>query len=380
MFGKIVEKESIRKGMVVTLISLMFLIVLMLSVSYVSAYQRLCLNYGQSVPSDENARYTCFHDSCQICVTDSNYPTNPNKCNDVSGCLVFGESEVDVTPPVLTINSPSDGEVFNSRKVLFDIEGNEPASMSYLDNINGRGRWKRLVSLASSYFRERSMKEGLNDITIKGIDRNRNEVEEVVTFFVDSRDPKIRRTYPKRGFANGIFEVEFSEANVVDLDLHYGNDETGYRSEDVDLDNCTLLRNKYGCDVAVLLDDYSGQDIEYWFEIEDIAGNVDEGRHVVLGVDVEDPVIVNEDFWSQGEGRYNRYIYFNIEIDEDNFDEVSIYDNNDRRPRWKRICSRLREDRCIKKVSFKTGLHEVDVQVMDEAGNAISRRIEFEVV
>jgi hypothetical protein len=35
---------------------------------------------------------------------------------------------------------------------------------------------------------------------------------------------------------------------------------------------------------------------------------------------------------------------------------------------------------CIRKVSFRSGYHEVDVQIMDEAGNAIAERIVFDVV
>tara|TARA_B100001971_G_C18226906_1_gene561134 strand:+ start:1561 stop:1914 length:354 start_codon:yes stop_codon:yes gene_type:complete len=102
---------------------------------------------------------------------------------------------------------------------------------------------------------------------------------------------------------------------------------------------------------------------------------------VVLVMALDAPIINNIDsYWFQGEGRYNKYIYFEIDLDEDNLDEVSILDNNARRPRWKRICSRLKNGMCVKKVSFKMGHHEVDVMVMDEAGNAIGERIVFDVV
>jgi len=40
----------------------------------------------------------------------------------------------------------------------------------------------------------------------------------------------------------------------------------------------------------------------------------------------------------------------------------------------------LRDDRCIKRVSFRSGHHELDVQITDEAGNAIgAERVEFDV-
>ena len=375
-------KEIMKKGMIVTVVSLAVFFVVLFSVSYVSAYQNLCLTHGESVPNPENPRYTCWSDLCQLCVTNNLNPTNFNKCRDLGACTTLGgNNQIDVTPPTLTINSPKDGEVYNGRKVLFDITSNEPATMSYLDNINGRGRWKRLVSLSLSYYRTRSLKEGLNDLTIKGKDRNGNEGSYDVSFFVDSKRPRVKKSSPRKGFANGKFSVEFSESNPESLVLHYGNFVTGFRTADVDIEGCSTNRGRYYCDVEVNIDDYSGQRIEYWFELEDIAGNVANGKKVSLDVDVVDPIINNIDsYWFQGEGRYNKYIYFEIDLDEDNLDEVSILDNNARRLRWKRICSGLRNGMCVKKVSFKRGHHEVDVMVMDEAGNAISERIVFDVV
>ena len=53
--------------------------------------------------------------------------------------------------PAITINSPNNGDVFDSRRVLFDIELNEPSSLYYTDNINGRGRWKRIGTNRQSF-------------------------------------------------------------------------------------------------------------------------------------------------------------------------------------------------------------------------------------
>jgi len=101
-----------------------------------------------------------------------------------------------------------------------------------------------------------------------------------------------------------------------------------------------------------------------------------------LDVDTQFPVLENpDDFWEQGEGKKNKYIYFNFEVDEENFDEITYIDWNDRRPRWRRLCSRLKNGVCEKKKSFRRGGHEVDIQIMDEAGNAVStERLEFWVV
>src|SRR3989338_4130261 len=55
---------------------LLSLTLLIYSVGFVSAYQKLCLSNGQSVPSSKNPRYTCLHDSCQICVDNSKITSN----------------------------------------------------------------------------------------------------------------------------------------------------------------------------------------------------------------------------------------------------------------------------------------------------------------
>ena len=353
----------------------------------VLAYKLICLNYGESLPDPDNPRYTCFHDVCQVCTTDLLNPTHPGRCNDITVCqgvdgtVGGGGGTIDAEPPEFTVNSPVEGGVYSNRRVVFDIETNEPSTFTYTDNINGRGRIKNMARNVFSYLRALSFKDGLNDITIFGNDRFGNTGEVNVTFFVDSKAPRISRTLPKRGFANGDFEVQFKEQNPERLTLVYGNDETGFRDADFDLDACREERGRYYCSISVNLDDYDGQIFLYTVELEDISGKGTESRLVTLSVDITAPELVNPDsFWTQGEGRNSKYIYFDMEIDEDNFDEITFIDNEARRPREKRVCSRLRDDRCIKRVSFRPGHHELDVQITDDAGNAVStERIVFDV-
>ena len=143
------------------LVSLAFFIFLILILSSVSAYKLLCLTYGQKLPSAENPRYTCWHDYCiNICTTDNYYPTNPRYCEDMGACELFGETEFDVEAPKLTINSPSQDFVYSSRSVLFDITSNEPCSLYYIDNSNGRGGWSRIASNVESYYEKINFKDG----------------------------------------------------------------------------------------------------------------------------------------------------------------------------------------------------------------------------
>jgi len=294
----------------------------------VSAYKLVCLTYGQILPPESShPRKTCWHDQCtNICTDDNYYPTNPDYCYGMSGCESVGDFEPDLTAPNLTVNSPTDGDYFGSRSVLFDLEFDEPSSIYWIDNINGRGLWKKICSNCdNSYLRSLSFKDGFNNITIMAKDRNDNNVTEIVSFTVDSKKPKIKGTEPRRGFASGEFEVQYSEENPASMVLHYGN-EGDYREEVLDLeDDCWEEKRKQYCKTDVELGDYDEEEIEYWFELRDIAGSVAESKHVWIEVDNTDPVIVNsEDFWEQGEGRYAKYIYFDIEIDEKNFMKLVI--------------------------------------------------------
>lgn len=382
--SKLTMSKSMFKLTSVLMISGIVIMMILLSVSYVSAYKLACLKYGESVPSAENPRFTCWHDLCQVCVSDNKFPVHIGNCKDVKGCNMWGDGTQnnDSVPPILTVLSPVDDFVYNSTTVLFDIKTNEPSSLYYTDNVNGRGRWSGLGSKVTEIKKKIRLKEGENDLTIKAKDRNDNEISVVRKFFVDSKKPKITKTTPATGFADGIFTVEFQEDNPKTLTLYYGNNLTGIRNAQVNLGNCNTNKGRTSCAVEVNLEDYNEQQIEYYFELIDIAQNSYKSRIIKLKVDTKDPIITNLDsFWTQGVGKDNKYIYFKINITEPNFQSVNYIDNSEKSPREKNICSSLKNGVCDKKVTFTVkGPHAVDIIVSDKAGNAISQRIEFTVV
>ena len=357
------------------------LITILLSINYVSAYKRLCLTYGESLPNSQAPIYTCWHDSCRLCVSDTNYPTHPARCNDIIGCETLDGDVIDRQPPELFINSPIDGNVYSNSHVLFDFDSNEPASFYYMD-ANGEGEWKRLASNVKSYSRELNFKDGLNKIKIKAVDRNENKVERALSFIVDTKKPKIRKTTPRAGFTNGSFEVEFSEENPESLILYYGlwslmASRPGFITKDLDLEKCKFEKERYFCQISLDLSNFDGQEIGYWFELTDIVGNSVKSKYASLMVDVTSPIILNPDsFWSQD----NRYIYFDILINENNFYKASYSYYDGEKIRERKICSRLTNNRCTKKLIFKTGHYVLDIMIVDKAENSISKKIEFEVV
>jgi hypothetical protein len=365
----------------------------------VLGYSHACFKRGQTLMNVfGEVTYECKGTSCTTCVSVTeagNYSTLDTRCYGLLACEFTGAGGgfvADLDPPDLFIEGPIDGAVYSDRRVLFDLSSDETVTLFYLDNINGRGRWKRIAANVDEISKMLRFKDGLNDITIKAIDRGDQETEIDITFRVDSKKPRIRRSYPKKGFANGDFTVEIVEENPTELVLYYGDCDgvgcVGMREEvldETDIEEYCMNngRGKHTCDISVDLDDYDEKEIQYRFELTDIAENVAiSKRPIFLDVDISDPIVLNPDsFWEQGVGRYNRYIYFDIEIDEPNFDELSYtYVDYRGRTREKRLCSRLKEGRCTVKKSFRKGDQVLDVQVVDEAGNMASvGRVEFTV-
>ena len=283
----------------------------------------------------------------------------------------------------LNIHSPIDGVIYDSRRVLFNLTTSEDVvSIEYIDWDYRRPRWKKLCRNCDEYgfFRKRtkSFKDGENNISIRAIDEFGFSKKEDFSFFIDSKKPRISRTYPSRNkFANGSFEVQLKEENPVSLKLYYGDDE-----EELNLDEeCEIVKKKYYCSKSVNLSDYDGQEIEYWFELKDIANNSDKSRATKIKVDTTLPVLENPDsFWVRGDGRSSRYIYFDISIDEDNFDKaVLTYEYRDK-TRKKTLCSRLRDGRCKKRFTIREDYSDLKLTILDDAGNFILTELdEFKI-
>ena len=59
----------------------------------------------------------------------------------------------------------------------------------------------------------------------------------------------------------------------------------------------------------------------------------------------------------------------------DSFNKVEYRDNSVSRTSWKSLCTSLKNGICEKKVSFKTGTHNLIVRALDEAGNSDTEEI-----
>jgi len=380
--------------------SVLVLLIVISLISFVSAndYTLICLKKYEKLKFSEchplmDDKY-CNSDSCSYCTYIGSKgklcPASLNKCNaGGSTCTSLGGngSDIDRTAPnISSCSGPVNGSVYASKSQYIRANSNKVGNWYYKDMNDRKPKWRKMCSKTSRCNKKVRFDEGKNHIKIKIVSTQTHvsSEEKEVIFYIDSKKPKIYKTYPKKGFASGEFEVIFKEESPKSLVLYYGG-----KNKSVDLDNnCRKVRTKTYCMVEVDVSEFDGKRIPYWFRLVDRADTAVNSKRIYLEVDIKDPELVNDNtepgqpdsFWSQGEGRYNKYIYFDMRIIEKNFDDVYYQDLRDRKPKWKKLCSRLKNGRCEKKKSFKKGMHHiVDVQIVDEAGNSISKRIEFDV-
>lgn len=358
------------------------------SLTFISAekvYYNLCLGEGQEVkfsecnPAMEDR--VCENTACQFCVfinEDGAYcPADSRKCNAQGGSCISPQnngSGIDQDPPESEIVFPQDSGIYNETYFLTEVLISETADVYY--KFQDSTSWKSVCKSTTHCLKKIRFREGLNEITIKAVDNSGNSENTDLSFFTDSKDPKIKKAEPKRGFANGDFYVEFQEENPVELTLFYGNS-----SKVVDISNeCEASTNsnkKYYCNTNVDLSSYSGQEIEYWWALEDIAGNIDEYKKQSIKIDTTFPMLNNPlEFFHYENG--TKYTYFHLNISEDNFDEVVYsYLDSKGKVKEKRICSRLKDNLCEKRFSFKRGNQDITVIIRDEAGNVVAYPISF---
>jgi hypothetical protein len=378
------KKMSLKKLVLTTLI---FIGVILLTSNVLAKdYSLICLEKGETIKfsecnplmSDKSCTSSGYCSYCTYIGTKGKpCPANINQCNALGSSCTYtgGDGPIDRVPPVMAITSPTEEMVYSSKSVYFRGRSDKVTTWYYKDNNDRRPKWKKMCRATTYCVDKNRFDEGLNDISFLSIDALGNSVESDISFRIDSKKPKIKKTYPKRGFASGLFEVEFQELNPASLVLHYGNEEV-----ELDLNSCNeckTVKKKTVCTKTVNVSEYNKGRIPYYFELEDVAGIKVRSKTIYLNVDTSPPKILNpESFWRQ-EGKY---VYFDIKINEPNLDEV-VYFYKDRRGKVKekRLCSRLKNGKCEKRKTFKDGEELMNIFIVDEAGNSAVGEIGLDI-
>lgn len=371
------QREDKKDISIAISLALIFIFAVVLVSSFVSAEFWACFSRGERINfcNERTPDRTCGGDTCMYCMNNYNSERGCynqafyNRCNSMAPQCIFGGngSDIDTQPPMLSIFSPNQGDVYTTRSVLLNFRLDERADIFYIDRTNGRGRWTKVCDNCMSYGRSRSFSEGLNDLIIRAVDVVGNDAFYNISFYIDTKKPKIRGTEPRSGFANRMFNVAFDEDNPKMIKFFYGNNINGFKSKEIDLANCMSGRKRV-CNTDADLSMYNGQNIEYWFNLSDIAGNSVLSRKVNLIVDTSLPIINSLDYHING-----RKVHFLINIEEEHFDIVEYIDNSSSRARWISLCSRLKNGVCEKEITLREGRHDIKIRIADEAGNLVTR-------
>lgn len=266
----------------------------------------------------------------------------------------------------LIVNEPINGKVYDSdRSVVFDLESDEDADFYVAKDIYKPEGWTRLCRDKKECEKKVRLAEGDNRVLVKAINsKGQSKLVGPISFFIDTRKPRITRTMPRRGSVTngGDFSVKYREENLKQITLYYGR---GLTRQSFTKTNCESGKDKT-CEFSVDLSAFNGKEIDYWFEIEDVAGSKTTSRTTNVIADTSDPKINHKEFKVK-----KRRVSFVFDIEEANFKEVRYMDKEDRRPRWRRLCSNLRVGRCNPSKSLRSGTHILDIEAIDKAGNNV---------
>jgi hypothetical protein len=315
-----------------------------------------------------DGRCTCHLNSgtgyCRICTNSSGWYASDTKCK---GLLCEDTTPHEEQPLTMTANFPfPEGGVFTKQSFFLDIQTNKIANIDLIDNVAESSR--NLCPNCASYQKNANFKQGFNDITIRAV-KGTEFQEKRITFFIDNIKPRITKTLPLANkYASGDFSVVYDEANVKKVEMFYGLKGSPINTE---LSGCASGKAQT-CAKTVDLTALDGKEVYYWFKITDVANMVAESKPVKIFIDKTFPVITNFNYSVS-----RNSVSFNIAVDEKNMNKIAYYDNDD--PKAKTLCTSLNKGWCKKKVTFKSGPHDVDIQVSDKAGNVVSRTISFEI-
>ncbi len=272
----------------------------------------------------------------------------------------------------INIISPMQDNIYDDRRIPVIILLSEEAE--YLKVSDNGGRFRNLCrncdSLGFWSTRIMGFDEGFHELEFVAVFSDRT-VSQNVSFFIDSKDPTITKTTPARNqVTNGSdFSVKYTESNVKEILLIW--------NPTINLTGQCASGEDVICNVPqVDLTAFDGQEIEYWFNVTDIADNTDSSIPTKVLVDTTSPLLTVN---APVNTAYGRRVPFNLSVSEDV--TLDLIDNSDLSPTWKRICSNCNSYglTSLRTKSFKTGMHDIVIRATDKAGNSDSEAVSLDV-
>ena len=304
-----------------------------------------------------------------------------------------------ISPVILEVISPQDGDIFGSGNVLVNLSASSK-SLFYYSFADNPEKWNKICSSSNLRCSKKiKFKEGVNNLIFKavGISGVTSNLEEV-SITIDGIKPVILKISSNGSISNGnMFSVIYNKndrvtgtdvLNNVTLFYGIGGDIMSISKPE----ECLTGMNQH-CDFEeVDVSYFEGQNINYWFNISTKANSVlsKKGR---VKIDTTSPEIeplvdgisqiisskIYSDFKKQV---YSRNVKFTLDITEDNFDRVSYVDSNNCGYKVipsQVLCTRLNVGRCIVTKSFCVGHHNLIITAIDKAGNIGTTETSFDI-
>ena len=264
----------------------------------------------------------------------------------------------------LIVNSPQN-DTYNNKKFLLDLEMSRDAK--YIYKALNSNFFTKVCNDCSEVAKNYTGKEGLNNLTIRIVGYNGEELIRTIFFTIDTTKPKVAKIEPKdKSWVGGtLFKVKYTENNLQGISLFYGNE----AMNEVVLSNCPSGKSVF-CSTDLDLSDYDGQQIRYYFVIRDNFRSV-ASKTYLLNVDTTSPVISL--LSPTNAATYGSSVRITANISE----SVTLQ-YSDNGGSFKSLCKNCNFYNSTK--TFAKGLHNVIVRATDKAGNVEEENVGFTVV
>ncbi len=268
---------------------------------------------------------------------------------------------IDTTPPKVSIESPTDGTIFSKRDVTTQWSGEdtETGVDHYEIQLDGDG-WTEVGTSTSHTFS--GLSDGTHTVEVRAVDITRNSETDVTNFTVDATSPSVSISSPSEGtlFNSTDTTIEWSGSDST----------TGIDRYEVKIDGGSW--KEVGKNTSDELLDLGDGEHTMKVRAYDGAGNTAEDN-ITFMVDSTGPSI---SITSPSDGANISETNVTIEWSGSD-DETSIVQYNIRLDdgSWKKIGTNTTftfED-------LSEDSHIVEVKAVDEAGNTVTKTIQFSV-
>lgn len=333
-------------------------------------------DYWGNLPVNSDA-YTstavCRKTCCQLCA--SRYVYQDCWSGDAkTPCQCRPSSTFDGVPPEITISSPVDNAVYNTRDILLNASTNE--LVQYIKRkIDSASITSMCSSCMKGTFYMRSLAEGTHRVTVNAADMSNNAASKTITFVVDTMPPEIISTRPASGGfvkrSSATFSMVYTESNVVDAKISYRKKGTSsYNQMSISCQSGT----QKSCSTNIDLSGYSeGDIIEYYFTIYDASASDSSGvNEVTINTELaEYPFQILSPHNGEAYPKTSQILSINAF-----FTAQSISYSIDG-IKYNIICTNCNS--ATKSLSLRDGMNTVRVKVTDQGGSEYSQSITFEI-